>query len=64
MPWFWTDHLAPLLTSCRSEVPASWVLNPIAIRVEVGANPLVVASEVLAEDSEDEPPSPSLLMAA
>ena len=64
MPWFWTDHLAPLLASCRSEVPSSWVHNPIAIRVEMGANPLVIAAEILAEDAEDEPPSPRLLRAA
>jgi len=57
MPWFWTDHLAGLLASTHGNVPANWVRNPIAIRVETDANPLLVASDMLAEDSDDEPPS-------
>ena len=57
MPWFWTDHLAGLLASTHGKVPANWVQNPIAIRVDIDANPLLVASDMLSEDSDDEPPS-------
>ena len=57
MLWFWTDHLAGLLASVHGNAPVSWVQNPIAIRVDSDANPLAVASDMLAEDSDDEPPS-------
>lgn len=62
MPWFWTDHLAGLLASSHRSVPSNWVHHPIAIRVEADANPLVVASELLVGEPDDEPPS--LLQAA
>ena len=62
MPWFWTDHLAGLLASTHGNVPASWVRNPVAIRVEIDANPLLIASDMLAEDPDDEPPSLSTPM--
>ena len=35
----------------------NWVQNPIAIRVNIDANPLTVAFDMLAEDSDNEPPS-------
>lgn len=65
MPWFWTDHLAGLLNSSRPvDIPATsaWVARPIAIRVEVGDNPIEVAEELMAE--EDDPESPKLRLAA
>ena len=65
MPWYWTDHLAGLLNSTRPiDIPqtGAWVTSPIAIRVEPGANPLVVAEELVAE--EDDPESTGVRAAA
>ena len=57
MLWFWADHLAGFLVSVHGNAPGNCVQNPIAIRVDIDANPLAVASDMLAEDFDDEPPS-------
>lgn len=60
MHWMWTDDLARELLASTSRDLSSWILRPVAIRVEADTDPQTVAETMLARGDEDDDPALAL----